>query len=118
MTNDKLFKSVVIYSLAYLTGANFATVPALSSVFTDASLFGLSTARLGNLFIPQVLSIIISSLAAPFLVNKYGPKKVLILGVACMLSATAILWASHYFYQDKSIRRTGEFSSYFLRNKN
>lgn len=103
MITSKLLKSVLIYAIAFLVGTNFATVPALSSAFTNTSLFGLSQARLGNLFIPQVSCIVISSLVAPFLVNKFGAKKILALGVTLMLLATGILWCSQYFIHHQGV---------------
>jgi MFS transporter, FHS family, glucose/mannose:H+ symporter len=101
--NSRIARTAVVYLLAFFTGLNFVIFPALSSVFTDHSLFGLSPARFGNLFIPQVICIIASCLAAPFLVNKAGPKIVLGTGLVLMMAATAGLWSLQFFMDDKAV---------------
>nr|WP_315029784.1 MFS transporter [uncultured Chryseobacterium sp.] len=101
--NAKKIIIVVIFVLAFLTGVNFVVFPALGTVFTDSSLFGLSSSQFGNLFIPQVICIIISCLGAPFLVNKWGPKNVLALGIILMLVSTGALWMLHYFITEKTV---------------
>ncbi|GEN76713.1 hypothetical protein CHA01nite_24530 [Chryseobacterium hagamense] len=93
----------VIYLLAFFTGLNFVIFPALSSVFTDSALFALSPAQFGNLFIPQVICIIASCLAAPFLVNKTGPKIILGTGLVLMMAATAGLWSLRFFMNEKQM---------------
>lgn len=93
---------IVVFLLAFLTGVNFVIFPALGNVFTDKSLFALSGAQFGNLFIPQVVFIIFSCLGAPFLVNKWGPKMILTLGILLLLISTGILWSLHYFMAEKS----------------
>jgi fucose permease len=94
---------VIIFLLAFFTGVNFVVFPALGTAFTDASLFGLSSSQFGNLFIPQVICIIISCLGAPFLVNKVGPKIVLISGLLLMITSTGMLWTLQFFMNDKSL---------------
>jgi len=95
--NSRKFKVIVVYLLAFLTGINFVVFPALGVVFTDPEIFGLTQSRFGNLFIPQTGFIILSCLIAPFLVNKYGPKKVLIVGNLLMIFSTGILWLLQFF---------------------
>lgn len=77
--------------------------PALGNAFMDSSLFALSSSQFGNLFVPQVICIIISCLSAPFLVNKWGPKVMLVIGVLLMLASTGTLWFLHYFITEKSL---------------
>lgn len=101
--NSKAFKIAIIYLLGFLTGINFVVFPALGTVFTDAKIFGLSQSQFGNLFIPQVICIIISCLLAPFLVNKLGPKKVLALGLLMMIFSTAMLWILHFAMNNHEI---------------
>ncbi|ROI04697.1 MFS transporter [Chryseobacterium sp. G0240] len=100
--NTRRITIIVIFLLAFLTGVNFVIFPALSTAFTDSSLFGLSSSQFGNLFIPQVICIIISCLGAPFLVNKWGPKLVLASGVLLMLISTGALWILHYFITENA----------------
>lgn len=101
--NSRIAKITVVYLLAFFTGLNFVIFPALSSAFTDPSLFGLSPAQFGNLFIPQVICIIASCLAAPFLVNKTGPKVILGIGLVLMMAATAGLWSLQFFMNEKQV---------------
>lgn len=101
--NSKTITIIVVYLLAFLTGVNFVVFSALGTAFTDHSLFTLSPSQFGNLFIPQVVCIIISCLGAPFLVNKIGPKIVLSCGLSLMIISTGTLWILHYFMDTKSI---------------
>lgn len=101
--NSRIARVTVIYLLAFFTGLNFVIFPALSSVFTDHSLFGLSPVQFGNLFIPQVICIIVSCLAAPFLVNKTGPKIILGTGLVLMMAATAGLWGLQFLMNEKAV---------------
>ncbi|WP_082891071.1 MFS transporter [Chryseobacterium glaciei] len=101
--NFRIAQIVIIFLLAFFTGVNFVVFPALGTAFTDASLFGLSSSQFGNLFIPQVICIIISCLGAPFLVNKFGPKIVLVAGLLLMITSTGILWMLQFFMNDKSL---------------
>lgn len=101
--DSRTFKIVIIFLLGFLTGANFVVFPALAPVFTDQSLFGLSTSQFGNLFIPQVIFITISCLVTPFLVNGFGPKIILASGTLLMILSTAILWTLQFFLNDKGI---------------
>lgn len=101
--NSRIVQIVIIFLLAFFTGVNFVVFPALGTAFTDASLFGLSSSQFGNLFIPQVICIIISCLGAPFLVNKVGPKTVLVVGLLLMITSTGMLWMLQFFMNDTSL---------------
>lgn len=101
--NSRIAKIIIVFLLAFFTGVNFVVFPALGTAFTDSSLFGLSSSQFGNLFIPQVICIIISCLGAPFLVNKLGPKIVLVIGLLLMIISTGILWMLQFFMSDTSL---------------
>ncbi|MFP3593753.1 MFS transporter [Chryseobacterium sp. SIMBA_038] len=101
--NSRIAQIIIIFLLAFFTGVNFVVFPALGTAFTDASLFGLSSSQFGNLFIPQVICIIISCLVAPFLVNKFGSKIILGAGLLLMIISTGILWMLQFFMNDKSL---------------
>ncbi|KMQ63116.1 hypothetical protein ACM46_14350 [Chryseobacterium angstadtii] len=101
--NSRTVKIIIVFLLAFLTGLNFVIFPALGTAFTDPSLFGLSSSQFGNLFIPQVICIIISCLGAPFLVNKWGPKIVLTVGLLLMILSTGSLWALQYCMHGPSL---------------
>lgn len=101
--NSRIAQIVIIFLLAFFTGVNFVIFPALGTAFTDSLFFWLSSSQFGNLFIPQVICIIISCLGAPFLVNKLGPKIVLVVGLLLMIISTGILWMLQFFMNDKSL---------------
>ncbi|MBO9693537.1 sugar MFS transporter [Chryseobacterium sp.] len=101
--NNRSVIIAVVFLMAFLSGVNFVIFPALGTAFTDASLFALSSSQFGNLFIPQVLCIIAACLGAPVLVNKWGPKTVLVIGVVLMLISTGSLWLLHYFLAEKKL---------------
>ncbi|MBB6369525.1 MFS transporter [Chryseobacterium shigense] len=101
--NSKVARIIIVFLLAFLTGVNFVVFPALGTAFTDSSLFRLSSSQFGNLFIPQVICIIISCLGAPFLVNKWGPKMVLTIGLLLMIVSTGALWGLQFFMNDTAL---------------
>ncbi|KPH13100.1 sugar MFS transporter [Chryseobacterium sp. ERMR1:04] len=101
--NSRIIQIIIIFLLAFFTGVNFVVFPALGMAFTDSSVFGLSSSQFGNLFIPQVICIIVSCLGAPFLVNKVGPKIVLVAGLLLMIASTGILWTLQFFMKDTSL---------------
>ncbi|WBV56842.1 MFS transporter [Chryseobacterium daecheongense] len=101
--NSKTVTIIVVYILAFLTGVNFVVFPALGTVFTDPSLFTLTSSQFGNLFIPQVICIIVACFGAPFLINKTGPKPVLVCGLLLMIISTGCLWMLHYFMANKTL---------------
>ncbi|SIQ54855.1 Fucose permease [Chryseobacterium sp. RU37D] len=98
-----IVRIIIVFLLAFFTGVNFVVFPALGTAFTDSSIFELSSSQFGNLFIPQVVCIIISCLGAPFLVNRFGPKKVLIAGLLLMIFSTAILWMLQFLMNERSV---------------
>ncbi|MGH1516312.1 MFS transporter [Chryseobacterium sp. JK1] len=101
--NNRNLIVLIVFLLAFLTGVNFVIFPSLGTAFTDAFLFGLSSSQFGNLFIPQVICIIVACLGAPVLVNKWGPKIVLAVGIVLMLISTGSLWFLHYFLAEKAM---------------
>lgn len=101
--NSQTAKIGIVFLLAFITGVNFVVFPALGTAFTDPSVFALSSSQFGNLFLPQVACIIISCLAAPFLVNKSGPKIILATGIALMMMATAGLWGMQFLMKEKEM---------------
>jgi FHS family glucose/mannose:H+ symporter-like MFS transporter len=101
--NSAIVKTGMVFLLAFLTGVNFVVFPALGTAFTDPSVFALSSSQFGALFLPQVVCIIISCLAAPFLVNAFGPKVILTIGIALMLLSTGSVWALQFFINDHAL---------------
>lgn len=100
---EKNLKIMIVYFGGLLTGLSLILYPAMGSVFTDASQFGLSGGQFGAIFIPQALLAIISALTIPFFVSKYGSKKALALGLTALIMSMFLLFASHFYIREKQI---------------
>ncbi|SFZ95015.1 Fucose permease [Flaviramulus basaltis] len=98
---EKSQKIIIVYLGGLLTGLSLILFPAMGSIFTDASQFGLSSSQFGNIFIPQALLAIVSALAIPFFVSKYGIKRALILGLGALILSTFLLYLSHFYIYEK-----------------
>lgn len=92
MVKNNAFKVVIVFVMAFLTGIMFVAVPALGTVFTNPKIFDLSQGQFGNLFLPQTGFIIVSALMTPFLVRRFGPKRILSSGMMLMIIAMLLLF--------------------------
>jgi FHS family glucose/mannose:H+ symporter-like MFS transporter len=84
----------LIYFAAVVQGLALVTFPAAGTIFTSDSGFGLSAARYGEMFIPQVIMAIAASSLAPWLAGQLGLRGVLLLGLAGDVLSMALLSAS------------------------
>jgi FHS family glucose/mannose:H+ symporter-like MFS transporter len=84
----------LIYFAAVVQGLALVTFPAAGTIFTSDSGFGLSAARYGEMFIPQVVLAIAASSLAPWLAGQLGLRGVLLLGLAGDVLSMALLSAS------------------------
>ncbi|WP_338358077.1 MFS transporter [Yeosuana marina] len=100
---EKSLKIIIVYLGGLLTGLSLILYPAMGSIFTDYSQFGLSGNQFGNIFIPQALLAIASALTIPFFVSKYGSKKVLILGLIALILSMFLLFGSHFYIHEKQM---------------
>lgn len=85
----------LIYLTGLVQGLAFVTFPAASSVFTSPHGYGFSSTRYGAMFLPQVLLAILASGLAPKFANRWGLKRVLVLGVFADLVAMSLLASSN-----------------------
>ena len=84
----------LIYFAAVVQGLALVTFPAAGTIFTSDSGFGLSAARYGEMFIPQVVLAIAASSLGPWLAGRLGLRGVLLLGLAADVLSMALLSAS------------------------
>jgi hypothetical protein len=66
-------ESAVINVAGMVQGIVLVTFPALSTIFTKASEYGLSSTQYGALFLPQVVTAITASLLGAGLAGALGP---------------------------------------------
>ncbi len=90
-------KIISVYFSAFLAGISLVMYPAAGSIFTSDDYHGLSSSQFGSIFIPQIILAIITSLSAPKLAEKWGMKKVMLMGLFALIMSNALLSASHIF---------------------
>jgi fucose permease len=75
-------------------GIVLVTFPAASTIFTSRAFYGLSNARYGAMFLPQVVLAIAASLLGARLVERMSIKRVYLLGLTASLVSMGLLLAS------------------------
>jgi len=75
-------------------GIVLVTFPALSTIFTSKTEYGLSSTQYGTMFLPQVALAIAASLLGAGLARRITTKRVYLLGLACSTVAMVLLLAS------------------------
>jgi len=94
---NKKTEIFIIYITALIQGLALVSVPAASSVFTDAQKFGLSEGQYGTLFIPLMICAILGSLLGPVLARKFSLKGVFLTGLVFNLCAMSTIAFSQVF---------------------
>jgi predicted MFS family arabinose efflux permease len=90
----------VVNLAGLVQGITLVTFPAASTIFTDPDEYGLSNTRYGAMFLPQVLTAIVTSLLGAQLARRFSSKQVLLLGLAANVSAMLVLVVSSAFEGD------------------
>jgi MFS family permease len=90
----------VVYIAGAAQGIVLVTFPAASTVFTSPAEYGLSNTRYGLLFLPQVITAILASVAGASLVRRVGVKRVYLWGLAAGLVSMVLLLLSVGFEGD------------------
>ncbi len=85
----------VVYAAAAVQGIVLVTIPAASSVFTDPATYGLSSARYGAMFLPQVIVAIAAALLGAKLSRRLGTKRIFLAGLGASAVAMLLLLASY-----------------------
>jgi MFS family permease len=83
-------------------GIVLVTFPALSTIFTKASEYGLSSTQYGGLFLPQVVTAITASLLGAGLARRISSKRVYLIGLGCSTVAMGLLIVSAGVKTDQS----------------
>ncbi|BBH68406.1 hypothetical protein ACTI_50910 [Actinoplanes sp. OR16] len=84
-------------------GITLVTFPAAGSIFTDPGQYDLSGSQYGAMFLPQVVTAIVTSLLGAGLARRYTPKRVLLLGLAANTAAMAVLVGSTAVKSDAAV---------------
>jgi predicted MFS family arabinose efflux permease len=81
----------VVNLAGLVQGITLVTFPAASSIFTDPTEYGLSNSQYGAMFLPQVVTAIITSLLGARLAHRFSSKQVLLFGLAANITAMVLL---------------------------
>ena len=84
----------VVYAAGLAQGLALVTFPAVSSILTSPSGYGLSSSAYGALFLPQAIAAVTASLAGARLTGRLGIKRIFVLGLAADVVAMSLLLAS------------------------
>jgi len=84
----------VVNAAGLVQGIVLVTFPALSTIFTSKSDYGLSSSQYGTMFLPQVVLAIATSLLGARLARRITIKRVYLLGLACSTVSMVLLLAS------------------------
>jgi len=89
---------IQVVNLAGLVqGITLVTFPAASSIFTSPTEYDLSNTQYGGMFLPQVVTAIITSLTGATLARRFSAKRVLLAGLAANITAMLVLVATSGF---------------------
>jgi fucose permease len=83
-------------------GIVLVTFPAASTIFTGHAFYALSSTQYGDMFLPQVVLAILTSLGGARLGRKLTSKRVYLLGLSASLISMALLLASAVVKSDHS----------------
>jgi len=96
-------ESAAVNVAGLVQGIVLVTFPALSTIFTKPSEYGLSSAQYGWLFLPQVVTAIAASLLGAELARRIGTKRVYLIGLACSTVSMGLLIASTGVKTDQAV---------------
>ncbi|HYB15444.1 MAG TPA: MFS transporter [Streptosporangiaceae bacterium] len=87
-------ESAVVNVAGLVQGIVLVTFPALSTIFTKPSEYGLSSTQYGGLFLPQVITAVTASLLGAGLARRIGTKRVYLTGLGASTISMGLLIAS------------------------
>jgi MFS family permease len=96
-------ENAVVNVAGLVQGIVLVTFPALSTIFTKTSEYGLSSTQYGGLFLPQVVTAVATSLLGSALARRISTKRVYLLGLACSTVSMGLLIASTGVKTDQAI---------------
>ncbi|HEY5040470.1 MAG TPA: MFS transporter [Verrucomicrobiae bacterium] len=97
---------LTIYVAGLIQGVALVTFPAASAVFTSSSDYGLSSTEYGDMFVPQAVMAIISSLLGAGLRKRLGTKRIYMMGLFANLLAMSLLVVSRFVMKEHSLAYT------------
>ncbi len=89
-----------VYAAGVVQGVVLVTFPAASTIFTDPAEYDLSSTQYGALFLPQVVLAITAALLGAALGNRFGAKRVYLMGLTASLVSMALLLVSSALAED------------------
>lgn len=96
-------ENATTYAAGLVQGIVLVTFPAASGVLTSPSGYALSATAYGAMFVPQVLTAIVTSLLGADLARRFGTKRVYLAGLLAGLVAMALLAGSQIVNADRSL---------------
>ncbi len=90
----------VVNLAGLVQGITLVTFPAAGTIFTDPSEYDLSNTQYGAMFLPQVVTAILTSLLGAQLASRLTSKRVLLLGLGANIAAMVVLVVSSGFEGD------------------
>jgi MFS family permease len=94
-------EKMTIYAAGLVQGIVLVTFPAASTIFTSPASYHLSSTTYGAMFVPQVITAIIASLAGVGLSRRLGGKRVYLAGLILNLASMGLLIASGFVMTDQ-----------------
>jgi MFS family permease len=85
-----------IYAAGLVQGIALVTYPAVGTVFTSPTGYGLSNTEYGAMFEPEAVMAIIASLLGAGLTSRFGAKRIYLLGLAANLASMTLLVSSRF----------------------
>jgi MFS family permease len=90
----------VVNLAGLVQGITLVTFPAAGTIFTDPTEYDLSNTQYGAMFLPQVLTAIVTSLLGAQLARRISSKRVLLLGLSANICAMLVLVLTTAFEGD------------------
>ena len=81
----------VVNLAGLVQGITLVTFPAAGTIFTDPTEYDLSNTQYGAMFLPQVLTAIVTSLLGAQLARRFSSKRVLLLGLTANICSMLVL---------------------------
>ncbi len=98
----KKFAIATLYTLAFVQGIGFTTMPGLSNYLTSLHGFGFTASQYGSLFIPMILGAILAALLGGILAKKHSLKALTLVAILCNIFAMAGIGASAWKIQEQA----------------
>lgn len=92
-----------IYSAGVIQGVALVTFPAVSTIFTSASYYDLSSTAYGGMFLPQAVMAVAASLLGASLTRRWGIKRIYLLGLVADLVSMVVLFLSQFVMADQPV---------------